>query len=235
MAGKPNSRNGHSPIRPFAHSEFSMYKIVFAGLLLAACTAHAPINRTFPVAAQYDSLNELLYAENVTAGDVATYLGALPRWKQVKEATRLDRSRQEILWNLAADNEPYRPEELVAPDAPALQTVPYRGQNNQLAYRRFEKVFYRQSDGALAGFNVSAAEWFAGPGYYTVATDATGLFVDYTRVPKEKPAGQAEIEENGFPVYGGMTDYLRRVHGDILIGCAYDEGEPTSNYFVLAR
>jgi hypothetical protein len=212
-----------------------VYRIIVLTLVLSGCAAHLPVFRGVEPARQFRSLNELLYAANVTAGDVSAYLAALPRWRQVNEATRLDAGRQEILWTLAAGNAPYTPADLVAPDAPALVTVPYRGQNNQLAYRRFQKVFYRQHDGTLAGFNVSGAAWFAGPGYYTVATGATGLYVDYTKVPTERPAGQAEIEPNGFPVYGGMQDYLRRVYGDVLIGRAFKNGEATGNYFVLAR
>lgn len=202
---------------------------------MSACAAHLPVYPGIQPAREFTSLNELLYAENVTGGDVSAYLAALPHWRQVKEATHLDTSRQEILWNLAAGNAPYTYDELVAPNAEPLATVPYAGQNNQIAYRRFQKVFYRQHDGSLAGFNVSAAAWFAGPGYYTVATDATGLYVDYVHVPKEKPADRPAIEENGFPVYGNMHDYLRRVYGDVLIGRAYHKGEPTGNYFVLAR
>lgn len=213
-------------------------RFLLLALFLAGCAAPKAVARGVeakPVTGQFKNLNELLYAENVTGGDVAVFLAALPNDERVRQATHLDRRHQALLWRLSEGNAPYTPAELAPADAAPLQTFPYEGQNDQLAYRSFQKVFYRQHDGSLAGYNVSDAAWFAGPGYYLVATDATGVYVDYRRVPTEKPEGQAEIEENGFPVYGGMKDYLRRVYGDILIGRAYRGDDETDNYFVLAR
>lgn len=216
------------------------FVLLMSLLLVSACAARPVIMRgqgARPVPAQFGHLDELLYAEDVTAGDLTAYMAALSPEDRADEATHLNRDRLEVLWRLSEHNKAYTADELVPPGTPALSEVPYDGQNSLLVYRKFQKVFYRQSDGTVAGLNVSDAEWLAGPGYYTVSTDATGIFVDYTVAPYEKPDGRPDLENNRALIYGGMKDYLRRVYGDVLIGRAYDadDDEPTDNYFVLAR
>ena len=198
--------------------------------LLFALTAASPSGQT---------LDTLLDNPAVTIQQVEQHLASLSGAERVLQATHLKRAQQEKLWNLAEHTAPVRETDLVPANAKPFDPVPFEGQNNQLIYRDFKKVFYRTSDGMTAGNNVSDAAWFAGHGYYVVATGPTGAYVNYFEVPKEKPQGWPEIKENSKGlsqfVYGNMKDYLRRVYGLVLIGRAYKNGKETGNYFVLAR
>ncbi len=185
------------------------------------------------------TLNELLATPGVTAEQIRRHLAALSGEARVREATQLDRRHHETLWDLSADTQPVRLEEVVAPDRAPLDPVPFEGQNSLPVYRSFRKVFYRTRNGTIGGYNDSPAAWLTGPGYYVLKRDDTGTYVDYTEVPHEKPAAWPEIRPNdrGLSqfVYGHMKDYLRRVYGRVLIGRAYRRGKATPNYFVIAR
>jgi hypothetical protein len=185
------------------------------------------------------TLNELLATPGVTSERVQAHLGALAGDERVRQATSLDRRHQATLWELSAATAPLRLDEFVAPDRTPLDPVPFEGQNNQPIYRPFRKVFYRTPSGAIGGYNESPAAWFAGPGYYVLKSDGSGLYVDYTEVPTDKPAAWPPIRPNdrGISqfVYGHMKDYLRRVYGRILIGRAFRKGKATPNYFIIAR
>jgi len=185
------------------------------------------------------TLNELLATPGVTPEQVQKHLASLPGEERVRQATHLDRRHHRTLWDLSAHTEPLRLEEVVARDRPALEPVPFEGQNNQPMYRPFKKVFYRTPSGAIGGYNDSPAAWFAGPGYYVLRRDDSGTYVDYTEVPTEKPPTWPPIRPNDVGisqfVYGHMKDYLRRVYGRVVIGRAYRKGKATPNYFVLAR
>lgn len=185
------------------------------------------------------TLNDLLATSGVTTEQLQRHLAALSGAERVQQATHLDRRHHKTLWDLSANTEPLRLEEVVARDRASLDPVPFEGQNNQPIYRPFKKVFYRTSNGAIGGYNDSPAAWFAGPGYYLLKSDASGIYVDYTEVPTEKPAAWPAIRPNDTGitqfVYGHMKDYLRRVYGRVVIGRAYRKGKATPNFFVLAR
>jgi len=185
------------------------------------------------------SLNELLTSAAVTGERIRDHLASLSGTDRVHEATHLDRRHQKTLWDLSADTEPIRLDEIVGPDRGTLDPVPFEGQNNQPIYRPFKKVFYRTRTGTIGGYNESPAAWFAGPGYYVLKSDGSGTYVDYTELPPEKPPTWPAIRPNdtGIPqfVYGHMKDYLRRVYGRVLIGRAFRKGKATPNFFVLAR
>lgn len=185
------------------------------------------------------TLNELLATPGVTADQVQRHLAALPGDERVRQATHVDRRHQRTLWELSAATAPIALEEIVGRERRPLEPVPFEGQNNQPIYRPFKKVFYRTPGGAIAGYNESPAAWFAGPGYYLLKQDASGVYVDYTEVPTEKPAAWPPIRPNDVGlsrfVYGHMKDYLRRVHARVVIGRAYRHGKATPNFFVLAR
>jgi hypothetical protein len=185
------------------------------------------------------TLNDLLASPGVTPAQLQQHLAALSGDERVRQATQLDRRHHKTLWDLSAATEPIRLEEVVGPERPALDPVPFEGQNNQPIYRPFRKVFYRTPNGTIGGYNESGAAWFAGPGYYVLKRDDSGTYVDYTELPSDKPAAWPAIRPNdaGIPqfVYGHMKDYLRRVYGRVLIGRAFRKGKATPNYFVLAR
>jgi hypothetical protein len=111
------------------------------------------------------------------------------------------------------------------------------------AQKRFAKV--EGEDVPVGGYNhqfgvARASE----PGYFVVSEGsgehANELVIDYTKVPKSKPASWPEIEANdqGFLnkiVWGGMVDYLRRVSTHVSIGAATKDGKPIGQYFALVR
>jgi hypothetical protein len=186
------------------------------------------------------TLNQLLHEKDIDLARVQAHLAALPGEEQVRQSTTLDRSRLAVLWQLAAANEDKaRLEDFVPADHPALEPIPFEGQNSLLMFRSFKKVFYRTPDGQIAGYNDQSMAWLTGPGYYIVKDATPDPYIDYTEIPSVKPAAWPAIKanESGFStlVYGHMQDYMRRVHGNIFIGRAVKKGKETENYFVLAR
>jgi len=185
------------------------------------------------------TLNDLLATPGVTAEQIQRHLASLSGAERVQQATHLDRRHHKTLWDLSANTDPLRLDEVVSSDRAPLDPVPFEGQNNQPIYRPFKKVFYRTSSGTIGGYNDSPAAWFAGPGYYILKSDQSGIYVDYTDIPREKPAAWPAIRPNDTGitqfVYGHMKDYLRRVYGRVVIGRAYRKGKATPNFFVLAR
>jgi hypothetical protein len=214
-------------------------KRTFAVLLflvyLSACGGSIPYQRH----SVEGDLRSRLDKKELTLAEIRSHLGTLPDQERLRQIMSLDRGQLVTLWILTEGTEPLALDEFVPAEAKALDPVPFEGLNNQPLYRYFKKVFYRTPDGRIAGYNDSDASWFAGPGYYMLSTDATGVFVDYTQIPAEKPAEWPPIKENtaGLSrfVYGNMHDYLRRVDGLFLIGRAYKHGEETANYFILVR
>lgn len=184
-------------------------------------------------------LRELLSSPSVTRDQITSHLDGLDGETRVREATDLARRHHAILWRLAEAGAPLALEDFVPTATPALEPVPFAGQNNQPLFRPFRKVFYREPDGAIAGYNESAAAPVVGPGYYVLRVDESGCYVDYTALPTSAPRGWPAIvsNERGVSrfVYGFMKDYLRRVTKKVLIGRAYRHGKATANYFVLAR
>ncbi len=184
-------------------------------------------------------LRTLLDQKNVTLQQIRDHLTPLPREERIRQALDLKRGQMKLLWTLTENSERLRMDEIVPPDSKPLEPVPFEGLNNQPIYRYFQKVMYRTPDGKIAGYNNSDAAWFAGPGYYIMNENDKGMFVDYTQIPKEKPASWPPIKENteGLSqfVYGNMHDYLRRIHDLFIIGRAYRHGKESGNYFILIR
>jgi hypothetical protein len=185
-------------------------------------------------------LNSLLARPNVTLKELQDYLASLSGADRVAQGTSVKAGLQKTLWTLAEGAEHLKKSDIVPEGTPALEPVRFEGINSLPLYRRFAKVFYRTGDGRIAGYNDSSASWLSGPGYYILNEDAQkGLFVDYTQLPADKPAGWPAIVSNdkGMSqfIYGNMHDYLRRVYDKILIGRAYKFGKETPNYFTLSH
>lgn len=184
-------------------------------------------------------LNTLLAKPDVTLKQLQDFLASLTGDQQVAQGVSVKGGLQKKLWELAEKGERLKKSDLVPDGAPALQPFRFEGINSLPLYRRFAKVFYRTADGRIAGYNDSPAAWIAGPGYYIVNEDATGVFVDYTQLPTDKPAAWPPIKPNDKGtaqfIYGHMHDYLRRVYGKVLIGRAYKRGKEQPNYFTLAH
>ena len=188
------------------------------------------------------TLNDILKKPDVTLAEVQKHLRALAPAERVRQATSVDRSVQAVMWRIAEKGDPITENDLVPANRKALDPIPFEGQNNLPAFRRFQKVFYRQGNGTIAGYNNQAMGWFTGPGYYIVRAGnpkAPNAYIDYEAIPTEKPEGWPAIKRNDTGisqfVYGWMQDYLRRVDGLILIGRATIKKKDTANYFVLAH
>lgn len=186
------------------------------------------------------TLNDLLSQRGITLPEVHQHLDRLTPEARVREATSLDRPTQAVLWGLAVQSSPVTHEDLVPASKGTFDPEPFQGQNDQPLFRSFKKVFYRLPDGTIAGRNESSVAPVVGHGYYSVVPGGPdGVYIDYTRLPQQKPASWPEIRRNdrgvSIVVYGFMKDYLRRVHGRILIGHAQKPLVGSMGHFVLAR
>ncbi len=189
------------------------------------------------------TLKEILAGANPTLAEITAHLQKLAQPDRIAQTVALDKAAQIKLWDLAAGGKALALDYLVPASAKLLEPYPFEGKNSLPAFTRFQKVFYRTSDGKLGGYNNSPAAWLIGWGYYVAEPswkNPKEIAVNYLKTPTEKPAGWPEIKSNlsGLTrfVYGGTVDYLRWVSEDVVIGRAYKQGEVAMpNWFVLCR
>ncbi len=136
---------------------------------------------------------------------------------------------------------------LVPPSIGELVEVIHEGVNTLPTFSHFQKRFTRlpaEDEQKIGGYN-HQPPWmaFSGPGYF-VCKSGEGehegeVVVDYTHYPKHKPDAWPEIRKNEgvIPgmVFGGMTDYLRRISNNVSIGRAWKHGKALDQYFTLVR
>lgn len=126
-----------------------------------------------------------------------------------------------------------------------LEEVIHDGHNTLPAFTRFQKRFVKLEgeDAPVGGYNHQSMMGVTGPGYF-VATKGEGehegeLVIDYTRIPRTKPAAWPEIRGNdsglGALVNGGMIDYVRGISTHVSIGAAYKNGEHRKQWFAMVR
>ncbi len=190
------------------------------------------------------TLAELLDNPGVRLDAVTMHLDKLNHTERIGQVVALNKKQQMKLWDIAERSRPMTLEYLVPKTAGPLEAFPFEGKNSLPLFTRFQKVFYLDHDGNVCGYNNQKLSWFTGPGYYVTQLNPKAeeyeLQVDYTRPPKEHPAGWPEIKSNDvFPsmfIYGGTRDNLRWVSKDVVIGRAFKMGEdPMPNWFVLCR
>jgi hypothetical protein len=95
----------------------------------------------------------------------------------------------------------------------------------------------------VAGYNEASTNPLTGPGYFAVrpgeGEHEGELAIDYTKLPKSKPASWPEIRDNtggiGALVYGNMVDYMRKVSTHVSIGRATRHGKYMDAWFTLVR
>ena len=175
-----------------------------------------------------------------SAAEIAAHLDALDDEPRVAELYGTGFSGQKKLWALASSNNPLTLESFVPK---AEERTIYRGRNSLPAFQRFEKHFWRASDGGEAfGFNQNSAlvSWFGGPGYFCFSVKDGVIVIDYARVPATQVPDwpSVEINEKGLGprlVYAGMVDYVRRVSDRVVIGEAHKKGKPMGAYFAVTR
>lgn len=178
--------------------------------------------------------------EGAQAPEIAAHLDSLDDAARVAEIYTLGLVEQKKVWELAASNTPHTVESF-APVAD--QKIIYRGRNSLIAFQKFEKHFYRPSDGGQCfGYNHNSAlvDWFAGPGYFTFTAENGLIAIDYRTVPTRQVDGfpKIEINDKGIGprlVYGGMVDYVRKVSERAVIGEAHKKGKPMGAYFMITR
>lgn len=186
---------------------------------------------------------ELLDTQGITLAEITSHLDYLPHNYRIVQTVELNKGQQMKLWELAANSGHALDMNYVVPaNAQPLEFFPFEGKNSLPMFTRFQKVFYRLSDGSYGGYNNQSMAWFTGPGYYVAQINPKNpaeIEVDYERVPNAKPAGWPAIKPNtgwyGI-VYGGTKDYLRWVSDDVVIGRATKHGvDPMPNWFILCR
>jgi len=190
------------------------------------------------------TLGELLDRPDIELAEITGHLDALNHPERVDQVMALNKRQQIKLWEISDRSKPLTLDYLVPPDAKPLQYFPFEGKNSLPIDKRFQKVFYFDSQRNVCGYNKQPLMWLTGPGYFVVQMNPRSpkyeIQIDYTRIPAEHPPGWPEIKSNDvFPamfIYGGTKDNLRWVSKDVVMGRAYKMGEdPMPNWFVLCR
>lgn len=182
-----------------------------------------------------------IMADSPDPGAVAALLDERSHEARVAAVRSLDGRAQRRLFSLVEGVRRVGLDDLVPPDRGELEPVRHYGMNSLLAFRVFEKRFYRYGGGQVGGANFQTISPITGPGYFVVRADETRgeALVDYTQLPPVAPAGWPAIvsNERGISrlVYGFMVDTLRRVSEHVTIGRAARRGQPMSAYFILCR
>jgi hypothetical protein len=149
------------------------------------------------------------------------------------------------LFEAAKGHQPLDLDFLVPSGVEPLVEIIHDGRNTLPMFTHFQKRFTKLEGDAfpIGGYNHQSMQSFTGPGYFAV-TKGEGehegeLVIDYTKVPKHKPATWPTIRTNdgGLAgiVNGGMVDYLRGLSSHVSIGVAYKDGKHRNQWFALVR
>lgn len=152
---------------------------------------------------------------------------------------------QSALFEAAKGHMPLDLDFLVPASVGPLVEVIHEGKNTLPAFTHFQKRFCKieGEEAKVGGYNHQTLQPLTGPGYFVVMNgdgEHEGeLAIDYTRMPKSKPAGWPAIKPNegglGAVVYGGMIDYLRGISTHVSLGRAYKKGKAMDAWFALVR
>ncbi len=153
------------------------------------------------------------------------------------------KKRQAELFEAAKGHMPLTLDFLVPASMGPLVEVIHDGKNTLPAFTHFQKRFVRlEGETFLGGYNHQTLSPLTGPGYFVAmlgeAEHEGELAIDYTKIPKSKPASWPDVKTNegglGSLVYGGMVDYLRGLSAHVSIGRAY-KGKAMDAWFALVR
>ena len=185
-------------------------------------------------------LSDLARASPIDMQAVARHLDALTPADRVRQTRSLDRALFSRLFAAAAGVARVRLEDLVPAGAAPLTVVAHDGTNNLPAFRAFGKPMYRDAQGRVCGRNEQTWEGLTGPGYFSVRAHGDGEVVfDYTALPTETPSGWPAVTSNArglsYFVFREMTDVVRRLARDVVIGRAQRGAKELPQYFVLVR
>jgi hypothetical protein len=176
---------------------------------------------------------------------LAEILDGLGHEGRVHTIRTWDKKRQSAIYE-AAKGQSIDFDFLVPSSIGPLVEVIHDLHNTLPLFSNSQKRFCRLPEGEefpLGGYNHASTNPLTGPGYFVVRKgdgDHEGeLAIDYTKLPKSKPAGWPEIRSNeggiGGLVYGGMIDYMRKVSTHVSIGRATRANKPMDAWFSLVR
>ena len=181
------------------------------------------------------------------ASRIAELLDGATHEARLEAVRSLGRGDQRRLYAAVDGFRPVRLVDLVPARVEDFGTVRHFGRNTLPAFTLFEKRFCRpretdrEKPGELYGFNFQTLAPITGPGYFVAHEDPDRpeVWVDYRRVPSERPGDWPEVRSNerGLArfVYGFMVDTLRRVSEHVTIGSAARRGRDIGSWFVLCR
>lgn len=185
----------------------------------------------------------LYFEPKIDLDRLRTMLDTCGPWARRNAVRTLDGRQMAALFEACDGAEALTLDDIVPVTDPLKQVI-HSGKNSLAAFNRFEKRFCRAdgegNESVLWGYNHQTMSGFTGPGYFVASVDDKGqVAIDYGKLPPRKPAGWPEIISNsarlGFIVWGGMTDYLRKVTSHVTIGRAWRNGKPSNDYFALCR
>lgn len=186
----------------------------------------------------------VLFEPKIDLPRLAEVLDTLGHEGRVHTIRGWSKKRQAELFEAAKGVKPLDLDFLVPSSIGPLVEVIHEGKNTLPVFTHFQKRFVKLEGEELTvgGYNHQSTSGLTGPGYFVVrpgeGEHEGELAVDYTKVPKSKPASWPAIagNEGGLAslVYGGMVDYLRGVSAHVSIGRAY-KGKAMDAWFALVR
>ncbi len=192
-------------------------------------------------------LRGLLRQATIDPRTVARFLDGLDHAGRVAAIRATGRGEQRRLYAAVDGFESVALADLVPPGCAAMEGVRHFGKNTLPLFTHFEKRFCRPAEmdtarpSELYGFNYQTLAPITGPGYFVAveAPERPEVWIDYRRVPGERPLDWPEIRgnESGLArlVYGFMVDTLRRVSEHVTIGSAARNGKDLGSWFMLCR
>lgn len=202
-------------------------------------------------------LDRLIDAPHDRIEAIAAHLDALPQEERWREVSGLDRGRQRMLFDKAAQASAIDFAHFVG-DARPREEVVHDGVNTlplPRPLRRFQKRFClppgktARSAERLAGYNEGPTRGLVGPGYFVAIETADrpawaargAVVVDYFQVPaaEEVVASWPRVVDNTWRlqrfVYHETRDFMRRVSRHVSVGAAFKRERPLDHFFVLCR
>ncbi len=185
-----------------------------------------------------------LVVARASASDISDFLNKVNCAKRVEMVMALRGALVGRLFDLVADAEPLKLDDIVPPTTPAGASVLFEGRNSLAAFSRFQKRFTRTADGLIFGYNhqpLPLVGALTGPGYFrvVVADDfhAGQLLFDYTIPPPFEPDGWPAYRRNECRasrfVFMDLKDYVRKVADGVMVGSAFKKGVHQNVYFTL--
>ncbi|HVJ89836.1 MAG TPA: hypothetical protein VM580_08520 [Labilithrix sp.] len=176
---------------------------------------------------------------------IAKVLDGLGHDGRVHTIGTWSKTQMKAIFEAAKGHRPLDLDFLVPSGIEPLVEVIHEGRNTLPMFTKFQKRFTKLEGEAfpIGGYNHQSMQTFTGPGYFCV-TKGEGehegeLLIDYTKIPKHKPAHWPAIRTNDSGlaaiVNGGMVDYLRGISSHVSIGVAYKNGRHRNQWFALVR